>query len=219
MFLCRLLLDPKHAHVRRDLADPYEMHCSLARAVAAHASQAPPRFLWRQETVSQDSAVLLVQSPVPPQWSRLGGVVDHAEKLFDPADLLREGRICRFRLRANPTVTSGGKRRGLHVGREQAAWLFRQGERLGFAVRRCVRMESDVLSMRQRKASSNRIVIQTVGFEGILEVTDPKLAACALANGLGHAKAFGLGLLSLARIGKSTPDNPREFCAIPRARG
>lgn len=199
MFLCKLLLDPKNAHVRRDLADPYELHCSLVRAVAGDSSQIPPRFLWRLESMTPDTAILLVQSPVLPKWSHLNGVTDYAEKAFDPTALLHNRQSYRFRLRANPTVTRDGKRHGLHVEEEQIAWLARQGERGGFTVRRCVRTESGLLKTRQRKTGSYRITIQMAGFEGILEVTDPKRIAEALTNGLGHAKAFGLGLLSLAR--------------------
>jgi CRISPR system Cascade subunit CasE len=39
-----------------------------------------------------------------------------------------------------------------------------------------------------------------VDFEGILEVTDPEEFAAAVTAGIGPAKAFGFGLLSVARL-------------------
>ncbi len=39
-----------------------------------------------------------------------------------------------------------------------------------------------------------------VRFDGVLEVTDPAALAAAVRDGLGSAKAFGFGLLSLAAI-------------------
>ena len=49
MYLSKLTLDPRHLGARRDLADAYEMHRTLARAFAPDESSAPARFLWRLE--------------------------------------------------------------------------------------------------------------------------------------------------------------------------
>lgn len=199
MYLCKLLLDPNHADARRDLADAYEMHSSLARAMAPDAASAPPRFLWRLEQARSSPGMVLVQTPVRPDWSRLAGVQDHESIAFDPAALLKPGQVCRFRLRANPTVCRNGKRWGLGSEADQLAWLSRQGERGGFVVAGCVRTESGMVYTRQRKRGGHRITVQAAGFEGVLRVQDPARLAEVLVNGLGHAKAFGLGLLSLAR--------------------
>ena len=42
-------------------------------------------------------------------------------------------------------------------------------------------------------------------FEGVLRVADPAALASAVENGLGSAKGYGFGLLSLAR-----PNLPTE---------
>jgi CRISPR system Cascade subunit CasE len=44
------------------------------------------------------------------------------------------------------------------------------------------------------------IRFSAVDFSGELLVTDPKLFQQALFDGLGHAKAFGCGLLLVRRI-------------------
>ena len=72
MHLTRLLLDPRSAQARRDLADPYDMHRSLTRAFVSDASQTPPRFLWRLEAGSVWSdPVVLVQSVHAADWALL----------------------------------------------------------------------------------------------------------------------------------------------------
>lgn len=201
MYLCKLVLNPSHAQCRRDLADPYEMHSSLVRAVVQGEADTPPRLLWRQEGTSGDRAVLLVQSPVEPLWDRAfapGALLDQEQRQFDPLHLVQSRQRFRFRLVANPTVTREGKRYGLGREEEQLAWLSRQGERNGFMVQGCVRASSNRLATRQRKGGGHRMVVQAAGFEGVLEVNDAVALAHVLSSGLGHAKALGLGLLSLA---------------------
>lgn len=44
------------------------------------------------------------------------------------------------------------------------------------------------------------VSLVTVTFDGRLEVTDPQLLRCALTQGIGKAKAYGCGLLTLAPL-------------------
>jgi len=206
MYLSKLTLDPRHAQARRDLADPYEMHRTLARAYAPDADTPPLRFLWRLErrTDDQPSSVVLVQSAHPANWSKLEALPGHieaiqADKPVDLEQLIQPAKRYRFRLLANPTVTREGKRLGLMREPEQLDWLTRQGERNGFAVRDCIRAASEPLRVRQGR-TGNRITVQTALFEGVIETTDVGALRSALVNGLGHAKSLGLGLLSLAKV-------------------
>jgi CRISPR system Cascade subunit CasE len=45
----------------------------------------------------------------------------------------------------------------------------------------------------------HRMTFQSVRFEGLLTVIDPERFCQTLAAGIGSAKAFGFGLLSVAR--------------------
>lgn len=208
MYLSKLTLDPGHPQARRDLADPYEMHRTLARAYALDVETPPNRFLWRLECRAdgQPSSVVLVQSAHPANWSSLAALRGYAEdiepdKQVDLDRFVQPGGRYRFRLLANPTVTRGGKRMGLMREEEQRGWLIRQGERNGFAVLGCMRGASDLVRVRQGR-TGNRITVQTALFEGVLEVSDVEAMRSALLNGLGHAKSLGLGLLSVAKISK-----------------
>jgi CRISPR system Cascade subunit CasE len=206
MFLSRLELDPAHPQARRDLSDPYEMHRTLVRAYAPDPKSPPTRFLWRLEPspVTRPSAVLLIQSETPADWTPIESLDGYARdiranKPLELARLVRPGARYRFRLRANPTVTRDGKRHGLDREEEQLDWMSRQGAKWGFSLVGCVRGGSEQIRSRQG-STGRRITLRAVLFEGALETTDAERLRAAVQSGLGHGKAWGLGLLSLARI-------------------
>lgn len=202
MQLTRLRLDLRNAQVRRDLADPYEMHRTLVRAFVDDASHAPPRILWRLEPFAQARAPeLLVQSPEPGDWSFLDPTPGYLlcvpeTKRIDDLAWLQAGLTCRFRLFANPTVTRDGKRQGILGEDAQLAWLARQGQRHGFSLDGALVTVSDQLEARKK---AMRITLRRACFEGRLTITDADAARTALCEGIGPGKALGLGLLSIAR--------------------
>jgi CRISPR system Cascade subunit CasE len=202
MYLTRLWLDSRSAQARRDLADPYDMHRTLVRAFVNDEAQEPPRFLWRIEPVGAWSEpVVLVQSLLEANWSvltTLPGYLKRAAetKIVQPEQLLQPGARYRFRLFANPTVTRNGKRYGLVSEDTQLDWLARQGERLGFSVEAGLVTGSGVLNGRKGDV---RISLQRTCFEGILKVLNVDSVMAAMQAGIGPGKAFGFGLLSIAR--------------------
>jgi CRISPR system Cascade subunit CasE len=205
MYLSKLTVDPRNAQARRDLADAYEMHRTLARVFVRDDATPPVRFLWRLERRSDDQAscVVLVQSAHAGDWAALNampGYVDQVQpnKAVDLDALVQTGARYRFRLLANPTVTREGKRYGLTRENEQLAWIARQGERNGFSVLGCVRGADERLQVRQGRGG-NRIILHTALFDGVLQVDSAELLRQGVLNGFGHGKAMGLGLLSLAR--------------------
>lgn len=209
MYLSKLILDPDHPRVRRDLASAYEMHRTLSRAFALSADTRPDRFLWRTENMAQmgpDGAVVLVQSADPGNWQTViedhGYVRDlHPNKTVDLATLLQKGRSYHFRITANPTVTRAGKRHGLTQEDEQQQWLARQGERCGFNLLEAVRGSCSRLVVTQPN-KGNRITLHAVRFDGVLEITDTDAFSQSLLAGIGHGKALGLGMLSIAPAGQ-----------------
>lgn len=84
----------------------------------------------------------------------------------------------------------------------QQEWLIQQGEIRGF---RPLFIHSATFGLPRQKplnvTHENKRTIPHVGvrFDGLLEVTDPEKLVMAIENGVGAAKAFGFGLLSLAK--------------------
>lgn len=202
LHLSRLILNPRSKEARRDLANPYELHRTLARAFAPDEETAPARFLWRLEaTANWQQPQLLVQSQTEGNWGPLRDLPYYLqgevqEKRFAPEQWLEQGRSYRFRLQANPTVTRDGKRRGLCSEEEQLAWLARQGERHGFSLVHAL-VSSSVMQHGRKGAS--RLSVLTATFEGYLQVVEPDVLRAALCAGIGPAKSLGCGLLSLGK--------------------
>lgn len=204
MYLTKLLLDPHSVEARRDLANAYDMHRTLCRAYAENEQDSPPRFLWRLEPYrpGDTGATVLVQSAHQGHWEALqslpGYLADfRPNKAVDLSRWLVAGRHYHFRLLANPTVTRDGKRYGLCAEEEQLAWLARQADKGGFDVCSALRTLNE---RRIARKGGQRLTVQAVRFDGVLCAHDvPKLES-VLTAGIGHAKALGLGLLSLAPI-------------------
>lgn len=202
MFLSKLILNPKSREARRDLANPYDLHRTLARAFAPDEQTAPERFLWRLEPMANwQQPQLLVQSQTAGNWGPLHDLPYYLqgevqEKHFAPEQWLEPESSYRFRLQANPTVTRDGKRRGLCHEQDQLAWLARQGERHGFTLIQGLVSGS---AMQQGRKGDSRLSVLTATFEGYLRVNDSQALLAALQGGIGPAKSLGCGLLSLGK--------------------
>lgn len=206
MYLSKLTLNPGNPQARRDLGSAYEMHRTLARAFVVDDQSPPARFLWRLErrTDYQPSCIVLVQSAISANWKFLDSLNGYSaniqgNKHIDLDVLIRNGAHYRFRLLANPTVTRNGKRYGIFREEEQMNWLWKQGEKFGFSLRGCVRGTSERMRIQQGQRPG-KIILDTALFEGVLEAKNTIHLSEGVLKGIGHAKAFGLGLLSLARL-------------------
>jgi CRISPR system Cascade subunit CasE len=215
MYLSRLILNPRHRRVQREVADAYQMHRSLMQAFPDDLKKEDERVLFRLETDGRSGGlVLLVQSWTLPDWSWLAEPgsrgyllpVDEPNpgvKAFDVE--LATGQVLAFRLRANPTVmrrfeSGDHKRVGLHGEEEQRAWLERKGDHGGFRVD-AVRTshQEEVHARIARGGDTHRVKMLAVQFDGLLQVADADRMAHALSHGIGSGKGLGFGLLSLAR--------------------
>jgi CRISPR system Cascade subunit CasE len=219
MFLHRLYLNTRNSDARRDLADPYAMHSTLCRAFVPPERPMPPgSVLWRRETPGSplSTPVVLVQSgALPPDWSALLAAGWLAREPDPPLNIaerlglerLRPGAVFRFRLRANPSKFVNRKRLGLLRRGDQEKWLCRVGQEIGgFSPKRerggldVGISEETMLKGRKRGEGAARISVFSALFEGFLTVEAPDLFARALSAGIGHGKAMGLGLLSVAPV-------------------
>lgn len=200
VYLSKLVLNLRHRWVRRDLANPHEMHSTLSRLFDDPKAARP---LWRLEGMRPPT--VLLQSAQPPDFSRLLATngyegyfsVPPHSKPYDLPQRLVEGQVLRFRLEGNPTVTRQGKRHGLRRVDEQLQWLDRQAQRHGFQVLTATVSRVERRSFHKRGADAP-IVLLAVRFDGYLQVREPDRLRRAIAQGIGHGKALGYGLLSVA---------------------
>ena len=216
IYLTQLTLNTRCQQVRRDLNAHYEMHRSLLRAFPDHDAGGVKRVLFRVEPSREDcSPMVLVQSEQEPDWTplvemryaRVDGPrsVDFAVERPASSEgtvLIRKDDRLRFRLLANPTVKRDGKRHGLLQESQQIEWIQRKAASGGF---KCEPLDLDVMSVgryqscRRNGSSRSMVSHHAVRFEGVLRVTEPVTFIETIEVGIGSAKAFGFGLLSIAR--------------------
>ena len=221
MYLSRLFLNPRSRQVQREIARPYEMHRTMMRAFPDYISDAE-RVLFRLEIQPRSGMpVVLVQSVLLPHWDYLqrpgssyllelqncpAGVTENPQlKTFELR--LGRGQNLLFRLRGNPTVKKDreGEKQGRRVG------LYREEEQLGWLKRKLEDAGAELVSA--RLSSDSKVDLQlyvenilhktellSVQFDGVLTVRTPEKLVQAIQSGIGPAKGFGFGLLSLAPL-------------------
>jgi len=220
VYLSELTLDPHNRYTGRLIGDSYELHRYLMKAYPDIADGGAGRVLYRVEIMKHHPR-LLVQSEREPDWERLlpQPISCRGPKPWEPA--FQTGQLLRFRLRANATRCSEGKRHLLRTREAQAAWLERKGGQHGFELiplptgsdwfdafdddiepKVEVRMARSPLTIGHKPhtddGASLNLTHRGVDFDGALRVVNPEAFSAAIAAGIGPAKAFGFGLLSLA---------------------
>jgi CRISPR system Cascade subunit CasE len=214
--LSRLLPSLRSRQARRDLAESYELHRSLLRAFPGPGAGGPGRVLYRVDADRESgAATILVQSEKEPDWSALTPdyLTQPAEwKRFDP--VFAVGQRLVFRLRANPTRKSrttskadrlegkhrcNGRRIALLREEDQVEWLHRKAHECGFRVRSVQAVpEGQALGHKSHQEQRQTLTHHAVRYDGLLEITDSARFLQTLLAGVGSAKGFGFGLLSLA---------------------
>ena len=156
-----------------------------------------------------------------------GGVVVRDMSTF--LDGLSAGQRWGFRLCVNPTfreasqVNARGRKKVLaHVTQDQQTqWVLERAEKCGFRVLTSAELGGDLpvledsdgqrvdganllingveRSIAEFKRGERRVTLGVATFEGVLEVTDPDALRRVLTHGIGRGKAYGCGLMTLAR--------------------
>lgn len=217
MYLTQMKLNPSRTGTRRALASDQVMHAMVLSSFPHLTEQ--DRVLWRLDMPSRHELLLYVVSAARPDMTGLveqnGWPLEETWRTASYApllDRLETGRVWRFRLTANPTVTKSrgegvrGKVVPCRQGPEQASWLSERAERLGvsfgeeetpsFAV--TTRGTSEFSRHDASTGRRGQVQLSKATYEGVLEVRDPERLRNALVAGIGRGKAYGCGLLTLA---------------------
>jgi CRISPR system Cascade subunit CasE len=209
MYLSQLLLDPASRRVQSELSNRYELHRTLTAQYPTNQRR-DINLLYRIEIPDRQvfqPITLLVQTILESDWSELSGsglLMDSPQvKTFDPD--LPTGAHYYFRLLVNPTIRTKqpdgkSKRVGLYTTEAQIEWLQRKAQQGGFTVESMKLSDLGMVeSIKKKNNQTFHIQHFAVQFDGLLSVTDSQLFKLTLMKGIGSAKAFGFGLLSLAK--------------------
>ena len=218
MYLTRFRINAARRGSRKLLSSPQAMHAAVLAGFPRPEEHtgAGGRTLWRLDQNADKQIDLYIVSPGKPDLTHL---VEQAgwptvdtwlTRPYQPfIDSLGAGQQWAFRLTANP-VRSGRKdgadtqRFGHVTVDQQVEWLRRRTERNGFAIADQLDGQANlVVRQRQtlsfvRNRSQHRVTLATATYDGVLTITDPVPFRTLLTTGIGHARAYGCGLLTLA---------------------
>ncbi len=200
MYLSKVMIKGKSCR------NHYEIHRTLWQMFSENVD-AGRDFLFRVEKSARQQVELLMQSMRQPA-SQIPNASLLATRDY-PLKLI-EGQRVRFLLIANPVKTINdekGRKNAKDVVKkcrvpligesEQRAWIERK---LGDGAQLEALLIANRLPLYFIKSKANMPgKIQPVGFQGILQVANPTILKEMIINGIGPAKAFGCGLLSLAK--------------------
>lgn len=195
MFLSKVQLDWKNSR------NPYDWHRALWRLFPDQARETRG-FLFRVEQLrpGQGASILLQSQAAPTPYDAEVRVVAEPKRVDLSA--LMEGTALRFRLTANVIKTirdTKNPERPVRVPllkeEQQMEWLKRK-----FA--NSVHFNTTTITPNaplffRRKGQAGKLV--TVTFDGRLQVLEPEAFRHTIGNGIGAAKSFGCGMLSIAR--------------------
>ena len=209
MYLSRLKLNPLKWESRQLRTKPYLLHQAIYMAFPDEDEGSAGRVLYRIDTNKSGTMNLLIQSEKEPDWNK----ADLLSKCLDePAESkpffpkIKPGQKLYFRLRTNPTRRLGksadnnhGKRVGIYKEEEQLKWLERKAKTGGFTVLNCKIVPEGKIEFKKDHVEEG-IKHNAVCFDGVLEVNDPDIFIKSIESGIGSAKGFGFGLLSIAPV-------------------
>jgi len=202
MYMTRIML--------KRIPPPNIVHGILSAAFPGQRSDKTNENLWRIDKLGDDRALLIVSANCPDQrrivdeiGAKTLGIENDRNKTLDYKPFLERienDQTWNFRLCANPVEhkkqnpdDKRGKIFALRFLPEQLGWLDRQGAKNGFKVKGC-----DVIGDEWR--IFNNVRMRAITFDGLLSITDVEAFRAALTHGIGRGKAYGCGLLTIARI-------------------
>ncbi len=209
MYLSRVKLNYDLRNTKRALANLEIMHAIVMGCFDGSVNQQRP--LWRVDRLAGRFYLLLVSAERPDFTSLLpqitSNTADAAEiKDYDPFLVsVTVGIKYRFRLCANPTHSvsqgSASNKRGKVYGHvsvdQQKEWLEKRAMKHGFEP---LSFEVTGRSLQKFKRQGRTVTLALASFEGLLKVSDPDLLRETLSYGLGRAKAYGCGLMTIAGL-------------------
>lgn len=225
IYFSRVRLNPTRRGTRRFVTSPQSLHAAIMGSHAGAVETASGRVLWRLDQSSSHDIELYVVSPSPPDFT---GLVEQAgwpmtetwdSTKYQPfLDRLGRGQHWRFRLTANPVRALAREGTRGHVSphisvEHQLRWLADRASGWGFSfLEESTGNDSIAVSNRQTSAfdrrvavdgglrTRGRVAITRADFAGRLRVEDPESLRRALTFGMGRAKAYGCGLMTLAPL-------------------
>jgi CRISPR system Cascade subunit CasE len=227
MYLTRALLNPRRQGATALLGNPQRLHAAILMGFPTSPTDRilwrldtdDPRrpILWLTSKDRPDLTHLIEQAGWP-----TADATGFESKDYRPLlDHLAAGQQYAFRLTATPTRWTRpkpGAARGKLVAHttveHQIHWLLNRADRAGFrildtkteipgndgtpALQLRLRSRDKTVFHKGDAQDRTRVTLTRIAYEGALLVTNPDALRTTLTEGIGRARAYGCGLLTLA---------------------
>jgi len=221
MYLSRIQLNPARREAQRVLSSPHVLHAAVLAAFPDPSARETGRVLWRLD-IAPHRALVYIVSPERPDLTHLAEQAgwpsledSWGTRPYDPVlGRIENGHRYRFRLTANPvrserlpagerTAGERGKVFGHVTVDQQEQWLLSRTKRLGFEIVAAAQTGKPDFVVSDRRTLTfsrreTRVTLRVATFEGTLAVTDREAFVHTLSHGIGRAKGYGCGLLTIA---------------------
>ena len=215
MFLTRFEMNSARRDAKKLLGSPQAMHAAVLSSFPSTREPSAGRVLWRVDESGPHTWLYIVG----PHHPDLAHLVEQAgwptidtvrTRPYGPLlDSLEKGARWGFRLTANPTRSTriGDSTRSQRVGhvtaQQQTDWFLERATSWGITLPETEYGPAVVVHNRktwQFNRKGARVTIATATFDGEFIIEDPEQVRMSLSAGIGPAKAYGCGLMTLAPL-------------------
>lgn len=221
MYLTSFDINRARRGAQKLLGSPHAMHAAVMSSFPPSATQVAPdgsRILWRVDT-SPNGARLYISSLEKPDLTALveqagwpTAATWRTASYGTFLDSLEDGAVWGLRLLANPThsvkqpgpdgepVRGRGKRLAHVTSAQQLEWFLSKAAQIGLDVSG---PDGPTVSITGREVKTFRrgggtVTLGTAQVDGVARIADAVLLRQAMRAGIGPAKGYGCGLLTLA---------------------
>ena len=211
MYLSQIKLDMTKRETIIALSSLQRFHGAVAHAFEDYENCRP---LWRIDTLRGERILLVLGRDIPNlaaivnQFGYLGQTDAAVIKDYRPfLENIENGSSWNFRLTANPTVKRNGHRVPPLTPEAQITWPTDRASKNGFDMKSATIRGNKQHIIQKGGGSKTKSDLIEVNYDGVLTVTDKNLFVSALKNGIGHSKAYGMGMLTVMREKQENPES------------
>lgn len=190
MYITQFEIDTKNHLVFKDLTSLSAYHGLIESAFPAEQTLGiRKRHLWRLDK----QKILLVSEDEPDKDALAKYGKNIQTKNYDKfLNSLNTNTIYAFELVANPMKRTPEKRVNLFKEQDQLKWLEMRSLKNGFKLQNARIVNSKSISV-----NKYHFKLTSAIFSGALTITNIDKFKSTMINGLGHNKAYGMGLLTV----------------------
>ena len=204
MYLTRIEMELSDHAIRSGIQDRQRLHKLITGLFQSDRKGAEILFRCRNRGMNTD---VYIYSSVPVEKERIlpSMHIIAQRDLTEWLLTLKNGSIYGFQLITLPfkKVSESGRknsrRRALKNARERLEWLERKAEQNGFTILSVNETPSEEVKAWHPDEKGGRLTMNTYCYTGLLKISDAEAFQKAIRTGIGPGKAYGLGMLILAR--------------------